>query len=253
MTPPTAHPLTSKLPLALPVLALLLAPATALAQQELQPGGFFDHTERVSSRQVDESALTFTPRLAELQLGFSYASEEGRQPLVFGSGPERQFTLEANVNDPASGLQLSLGGGTVGTDSDLNEASLFSLGVALNLEDFTFGGSFGQPLDSPSFGTAQGWDLGVAYDEGPWALSLSWWHGDGSGYDNPYGLEGGSRLGGAEEIDPDLDLVHLSGSYHLDPSLTVHGTFGYNTQEDDTAESTQDEAWYLIVGPSLKF
>lgn len=197
----------------------------------------------------DARGLTYyTPRFAGFQVGATYrpnTNEDANGPV------DRDAT---NVTDIGSfginyvqsfgGFDVAVAGGYgFGSGNGNNDdPSAWSAGLNVGFAGFTLGGSYAQTKDNPGLGDTTGWDAGVSYGTGPWAVSLAWFHGERSD-------------AGATFNEAKTNTYHLSSSYALGPGIKVAGTLGYMKIDDEGGpiDGEDNKAWYIVAGPNLSF
>ena len=59
----------------------------------------------------------------------------------------------------------------------------------------------------------------------------------------------------ADLLEAENDTIHGSASYKLGAGVTLAGTVGYVDLEDESDGNVgeDNDAWYVVVGPRLKF
>jgi len=202
-----------------------------------QSGGGGFRTPRLSTNldwNNDENIITyFTPRFAGFQLGVSYA------PAVTGSGDGANFPVQANQDEEfhdgfsvganyvetLGAVDLAVSGGfryanapdndgqqsagqLDGKDNDLKQ---YSMGVNVGIAGFTVGGSVGKE----SSGRATdgiGWDAGVSYGTGPWAVGVTYFQ---------------SEVNGRQDIDPDPDATTFAKADDEDEVQAIEAGVSY--------------------------
>lgn len=211
--------------------------------------GGFGSTSVEAARANDVNRLTYyTPRFAGIQFGASYAP--ATQEDGFGTFDEDAilhdgFSLGLNFVESFNGIDVAVAGGygrwedVAGTTDD---PEAWNVGLNIGFAGFTVGGSYAQANNdgtSVSGGDMDSYDVGVSYSTGPWAVSLTYLHGE--------------RDGSAGILEADLDIVHGSVNYALGPGVNFVGTVGYADIQDESGAGTDNEAVYIVVGPKLSF
>ena len=233
-------------------------------------GGF--RTPRLSTYldwNNDENVITyFTPRFAGFQIGATYA------PTVSESGDGANFPIQADQDTEFSN-GLALGANYVNTlgpvdlavalgyrwakgpeDDVLGQSSNFSnsdtnlrqysAGLNVGFSGVTVGGSFGLE-DSGRATDGWGYDAGVSYGQGPWAVGLTWFHSKVEGQG-----PGSANVSGDDEVM----ALQAGASYAVGPGITASLSVLYADWEtDNTGTDDVEDAngIYGIVGLKYKF
>ena len=184
----------------------------------------------------DATKLTYyTPRFSGFQAGVSYTPDSGNVGTAAGfstdtdvgtfANPqfENVFNLGLNYTGQFDDVGLALsatgefGQSEVATQEDL---SAYALGANLSYMGFTVGGSYGDWSDSGqtvgSNADASYWDAGIAYETGPFGVSLSY-------IDSEYGANDNQNLivGADYELAPGLVPYVEVSFFNLDTTGTV--------------------------------
>ena len=216
----------------------------ALSGSNVSGSGYFrgvlGSTYVEPNRANDSEKITYyTPRFAGFQLGASYSpdtNQDDNSPVDRDTGVSDMVAFGANYKGDFGGASVgvSAGYGTfLESASGTEEPEAYSLGLTIGVGGFSAGASWASADDSNADGDA--YNLGVAYETGPFGVSLSYFHG---------------------EVDDssEQDTFHLSGKYALGPGVTAAATLGHATFEDNgTAGDDEVEATYLVTGIRLSF
>ncbi|MGB0749466.1 MAG: porin [Magnetospiraceae bacterium] len=135
-------------------------------------------------------------------------------------------------------------GVTVGFDAAYatteNNTDGFQVGLSVGFNGFTIGGSyFNVDDDDALYGRAgehTNYDLGVSYASGPYALSLSWFHGE---------LD--ANMGG----DDELEVIMGSASYAMGPGIDLKGSIFHQSSESGGGDD--GDGWGAVGGVTLSF
>lgn len=212
---------------------------------------------------VTEDASTkityFTPRIAGFQLGVSYAPEltQDRNAMPTNINYENGFWGGLNYvrsfNDVS--VAIAVGGTYIGQEPNNATApgaeDLWGVSTGFNIgyAGFTLGGSFaytsgftgqtaaGVGVDAEGIG----FDIGLAYETGPAAVSIAWYHGREEG--NVFGAGGGIDF---------HNTVMLSGSYTIGPGIDAKGSAFYVDQHSDGSGNSND-GFGIVGGFALTF
>lgn len=208
----------------------------------------------------DANKLTyFTPRIAGIQLGGSYAPDTEETSgaaqstgLYADDAAGRAYGIGANYVNSFNGFDVAVSGGyeMIENEQGGDDRDDFSTGLNVGYGGFTVGGSYryidgasatAETADVGSVRTlasglnipanteelsseieAQIFDVGVSYNTGPWGVSLTWLRGE-TEFDG---------FGGAEDTH---DSAILGVNYALGTGINVVGNVHYISLD---AEST---------------
>ena len=99
-------------------------------------------------------------------------------------------------------------------------------------------------MDGTGRNDGDAYNIGAAYETGPFAVSITYFHGEREG-------EAGSTSPSAAEAEN--DTYQLAGEYTLGPGVAVSGTLGYSEFSSDTAGVGDVDGTYFITGFHLRF
>lgn len=180
----------------------------------------------------------FTPRFAGFQVGVSYARDATQNTAGFqnnnGTAASDIIDVGANYVNSFGGFDVAVSGrwGTAtdnrvavaGTDIGSNP-SVLGFGTTLGFAGFTIGGSWAEQNNAGNRdGTA--YEIGVAYDTGPWGFSLNWFHGES--VDNAIAV-------GALNNDESLDHYQIGVNYALAKGTNINLVGGYLDFDEETS------------------
>ncbi len=187
----------------------------------------------------------FTPRLAGFQFGVSYIPEfeqmNNDQPA--GDRYHDGVALGVNFVDELGPVAVAasatyLRASAPGTVAGVDDAQGYAFGLNLGYAGFLLGGSYAHTAGSADAGTnpaesldGRGYDVGLAYVSGPWAFSVSHYHGEAEG-----------TL--VDPGDDESDVYMLSVDYELGPGASLAGS-AYRVDYDGDAA---DNSGYAVVG-----
>ncbi len=201
-----------------------------------------------------ERLTYYTPRIAGVQVGLSYA-RDGRQD----SGAQVNDNTElSNIFDVGANYVQSFGdfdiaaSGRWGTAEQAVGSSSTVWGGGLNLgyAGFTIGGSYAtQSGTSDNLGIdGAAYDLGVSYTTGPWAASVTYFRGEN------------------QDVETDLEAIQGTVTYAMGPGVSLNLTVGYTTADGGTDTALADDGlggfpvagldediFYVGTGVGLKF
>lgn len=177
----------------------------------------------------------FTPRLAGVQLGFSYAHESASMGIANLDGRQKYFDIGANYINNFVGFDVAVSGkwGISDNKNDPDaDPEYYGIGARLGYGGITVGGSWAESYGSSNALTdGQAYEVGASYETGPWAFSLNYLNGRNTDNEHP-------GLGFKERFE----AVTLATRYHLAgpagrskrplaPGQATTGfNSGYNTQ-----------------------
>lgn len=193
----------------------------------------------------------FTPRLAGFQLGVSYIPEfeqlNNEQPA--DDRYHQGVALGANFVDSLGPVAVAASATFLRAEAPdgmagIEDARGYAFGLELGYAGFTLGGSYASTRGSADGGTdasrsldGEGWDLGLAYETGPWAVSFSHFHGE---------AEGAVALPGRDKSD----VFMLSARYALGPGVSLAGSL-YHVDYD--GEARDNSGYAAVSGIVLDF
>ena len=225
--------------------------------------GFMSGYVEVDSSCNDDKRLTyFTPRISGFQFGASYTANCGSQDTnVLGTDAaiEHVVSLGANYKQKFERVSVGLSAGYHRGDKPSGNAGddpqVYTLGATLGFAGFTLGGYWSQTIDSihstPTSGLNagvvsdkenEGFGVGLAYEQGPWGVSVMYLHGE--------------REGTIASSDRDeLDTVHLAAMYKLGPGIAAHATLGWAEFEAESGAAGEfdNEGWFVVGGFKVSF
>jgi predicted porin len=220
----------------------------------------------------DDKRLTyFTPRFSGFQFGVSYTPEctnqDSNTPSVEGK-VHSVVNVGANYVGKFDQIGIKIGGGfgygnkpSGNTGSD---PSTYSMGTNISFGGFTFGGYYADTLGAIHRGgdardpvvnddndgltfrdPAQvthadntGYAAGLAYETGPWGVSVVWRHGERDDL-------------ALNNNKDEVNVIHLGAQYKLGPGVALKGTIGY-TEIEDEGGADQD-GFYVVGGIKVSF
>ena len=221
-----------------------------------QPAGFqtgaFSTTPEIS---IDDNMITyFSPRFAGFQLGLSYIpdlADSDNNAAAFGDGEgtnstarddqrSHGFATGINYTNSFNGIDISAAGGfqVVGTPDDNQDGGpdngdqtvyAYNGGLNVGFGGFTFGGSFGGfDIDSEGANHGYHYDIGLAYETGPWGVSGT--------------FVAGEREGSLDDKDEDESMgAAVAVSYVLGPGIKTSFTGMWADYDSDDAPITSGD------------
>ena len=218
----------------------------------------------------DDKRLTyFTPRFSGFQFGVSYTPSCGDQDdnsIRDDTTISNVFSLGANYSGKFDQVTVKVSSGLSHGEKPAgnrgNDPTVVTFGALFGLGGFSLGGYYGDTLDSieranGSFadGSASnedgdpipvnisnentGYAVGIAYETGPWGLSLVWKHGE---------QEGATDI----VADDKVDTIHLGAQYKLGPGVALKGTVAY-ANLDAECSGCNDDGFYVVGGIRVSF
>ncbi|OPZ78724.1 MAG: hypothetical protein BWY78_00418 [Alphaproteobacteria bacterium ADurb.Bin438] len=137
--------------------------------------------------------------------------------------------------------------GTARDTEDKAGSDAMNIGAAVSYEGFTFGAAFKYEKEDTKAGLlaekGKTFDVGVAYEQGPYGVSLSYIYGKDKNEGNTRGNE------------TTTDLLLLSGSYEITAGVDTFASFGYTTSEAKKVSGvkTEEKAYVVATGLGLTF
>lgn len=207
---------------------------------------------------VANKIVYITPTLAGFQAGASYTpstnggnntlEEAGRDVFVGGIAYNNAFGDVAVKADIGA---FSLNG--AGPTNASGSAHGYQGGLNLTYAGFTLGGSMlwkddgrrdnGEAILNDQTTSASGvvWDAGLAYETGPYAVSLNY---------SRSRAEGSVLFAG----DDTIEVLMLSGAYTMGPGVALKGSLFQVDYEDETnLAANENGGWGLVTGLALDF
>jgi outer membrane protein OmpU len=204
----------------------------------------------------DAEGITYVaPSFYGLTVGATYkpnSTEDNRMPTnLVGTGATASeiYGVGALYANTFGGVGVKVSGGWATYDLNVNGngskdgVNEYSVGTQLSYAGFTLGGSYRrQNADAAvAANDGYGWDIGLQYASGPYAISASYFKSE---------LEGNTAVAGEDEIQ----AYQVSGKYNLGAGVDVLATIGH-IEYNDEAGLPQDEnkGWVVATGLSLAF
>ena len=220
-----------------------------------------------NERNNDANRFTYyTPRFAGFQVGASYARDANQdttsQVDTDAENIHNIFDLGANYVNSFGDFNVAISGRWGTASQDGSNPTVWGAGINLGYAGFTLGGSFAKQ-NKAELQDGHAFDVGVSYETGPWAFSVTWFHGEneGNGDGNPdFTLD--SDTGAivmptftAESGDEEVDQFAVGINYSLAKGVTV-GAFGAYVNFDDAHDgnSVNDVDGFIIgTGIAINF
>ncbi|MEM8820488.1 MAG: porin, partial [Pseudomonadota bacterium] len=204
-------------------------------------------------RNNDAARITyFTPRLAGVQVGFSYArdpADDSNTQFDTNGVIDNFIDFGANYVQSFGGFDVAVSGRWgVAFNPDGSNPQVFSAGANFGFAGVTIGGSWAEQNNGGT-DDGQAFDVGISYETGPWGVSFTYFNGENVDEENPTNV-----FGNDEEIDQFLVGV----TYALAKGVRL-GAFGaYVDFEEDNgdaagnvASSSGDDVDGFVVGTSI--
>jgi len=208
----------------------------------------------------DADKITYVaPAFYGLTLGASYvpnANEDNQN--VYGSGGATYSAaseiygvgaLYANTFGGV-GVKVSAGWVTYDVSASTDRSNELAFGTQLSYAGFTLGGSYRNQSENASQGktvsnTGYGWDVGLQYATGPYAVSLAYFNSK---------VQGSATVNGEDEIT----AYQLSGKYNLGAGVDLLASAGHIEYDGEEAsvsggDVNHNEGWTVMTGLSLQF
>ena len=208
----------------------------------------------------DADKLTYVaPSFYGLTLGASYvpnANEDNQN--VYGSAgstvnaASEIYGVGALYNNTFGGVGVKVSAGWVTYDisASTDRSQEVAFGTQLSYAGFTLGGSYrnvsqnANSSSATSTATGYGWDVGLQYATGPYAVSLAYFN---------------SKVAGSSTVGEDeVTAYQLSGKYNLGAGVDLLASVGHIEFDDESAkasnsDSNHNEGWTVMTGLSLQF
>lgn len=203
---------------------------------------------------------------------------------ITGFDYEDIFTIGANYEGTFSSVDvgLSLGylmGSSTNDANAYEDPRMWNAGLNIGYGGFTFGTAYGSHRDgfemqdfSNTFGpggvtssdivSSEGsaWEIGLAYESGPFGISLNYFDGDVEGAVCNAAAVAGDACFGEDESQ----IYQLSGMYKLGSGVDVIATLGHAEYDDEVNEtihltpdadnpSADNEGTYFVLGTRITF
>ncbi|WP_417782936.1 porin [Terasakiella pusilla] len=233
------------------------------------PGNIYSNQTHTASESNDGQKLVYwTPNLGGFQAGISYGLDDGANglntvlegPVDVGGGNTNSDTAwDAGIayNGDFGGVsfgadvtyQQNNNGGTTSVNAAGNRIEnreAVRVGASVGFAGFTVGGSFRDTDNEQNVADvdSMGWDLGVSYATGPYAVSLSYLY-----------LEQDTAPNAATQHEKQHWV--LGASYDLGAGVTLVGSVFHAEYEDGTtpaANSTsENEGTGIVTGLKVSF
>lgn len=236
------------------------APDSDATTDGTQPYVTHDQTHTASESNDGQKIVYWTPNFGGFQAGLSYGLDANdtaiEGPVNVGgtnTGADTAVDLGVAYNGDFDGVtfgvdatyQRNFNGGTTGTT--VQDYKAYRFGAEVGFAGFTVGGSYINRDNVASVKNidAMGWDLGVSYATGPYAVSLSYM----------YQEEDESAAVNAQQDT--VDRWVLGAAYDLGAGVSLVGSV-FTAEYDDAsatgANSTNDnEGFGVVTGLQVSF
>ena len=202
----------------------------------------------------------FSPKFYGFQIGATYTpGARDARPFTGGSGAMHSTVVAPNRNfNRAYGVSAAydgkMGPVTLGADvaygnvkpDDGKHVNEYAAGLNVGFSGFTMGAGYKiRDYGTKGVKDSQAFDVGVGYENGPYAISASWF------------MSKAGKIAGAKM--PKFNIYQVSGSYKLGAGVSAFATFGYadlNVRDVKvlTDETVKDQdAWTIVTGLALTF
>ncbi len=176
-----------------------------------------------------------TPNFQGFQAGMTYAptGTPNDNTFVRGSTDAMNATMfSAAYSNEMNGVGFALSAGYGFNNLTNNKESItqWNLGARAMYKGFSLSAAY-KDMDQKGF-DGKVWDLGVAYEMGPYGMSLSYISGD------------------AKKIDKQSTML-LSGTYNMAAGVDAFTTIGWGDYKVNSAN--KNDGWAIIGGMMLSF
>jgi len=243
------------------------------------PAGPGTNTTSADLSTDSSKILYFTPRISGFQLGVSYAPD-GTQDCRTSNGATngcgagvgagrlktdgigQVFAVAGNYDGKVGPVDVKamlgfsratqeVAGGTAPARN--RDPHTYLGGLNLGYMGWWIGGSFQRAKDSNvQFQTGvEGrdstvFDIGIAYNPGPWGVSLAWSRGK---YDRSDGATGAA----ANTVQDKLDVYALTGAYVLGPGIRLNAGLEYYKYDPGLAGAANYDSKAFLIGTTFIF
>ncbi|MEO0428033.1 MAG: porin [Pseudomonadota bacterium] len=195
----------------------------------------------------------FTPRLAGVQVGFSYARDplqDDNSQVDTNGEIDNFFDVGANYVNSFGGIDVAVSGRWgIAFDPNGSDPQVYSFGANLGFSGVTVGGSFAEQNNSGNL-DGQSFDVGISYETGPWGVSFTYFNGENVDNENPT-----NPFGNDEELDQYLVGVN----YKLAKGVDLSAFGAYIDFEEDNGDAagnvgvaSGDDVDGFIIGTGIK-
>ena len=202
----------------------------------------------------DADKITYVaPAFYGLTLGGSYVpntSEDNQNSFNSGSTTSEAteiYGVGALYNNTFGGVGVKVSAGWVTYDGGqtLSGGNEVAFGTQLSYAGFTLGGSYRNESQNAANGarsaaSGYGWDVGLQYATGPYAVSLAYFD---------------SKVSGSSAVGEDeITAYQLSGKYNMGAGVDVLASLGHIEYSDEgSLAADNNEGWTVMTGLSLQF
>lgn len=204
----------------------------------------------------------FTPRVAGLQLGVSYARDavehSNLQADIEGKTDANIVDVGGNFVETFGGVDMAVSGGYGAAFGDGEEnPQVFGAGLNLGLGGWTVGASFGRQDNYEDGGNGVSFDGGVSYETGPWAVSFTYFKGVNEDdevfetiVDDGFIILNNGRNGD----DESLAIFEGAAKYALAEGVGLHAFGVYSSFEEETGDYNGEgnDLGGFVVGAGMK-
>ncbi|MCA1907009.1 MAG: porin [Magnetospirillum sp.] len=156
------------------------------------------------------------------------------------------------------GVKVSAGWVTYDIAQGTSRSNEYAFGTQLSYAGFTLGGSYRDvnqnasggvnSVTNPTTASGYGWDIGLQYATGPYAVSLAYFNSKVNG----------STTAGTGVGEDEITAYQLSGKYNMGAGVDVLASIGHIEYDDESAKTTNadnnhNEGWTVMTGLSLQF
>ncbi|MBR9972762.1 porin [Magnetospirillum sulfuroxidans] len=208
----------------------------------------------------DADKITYVaPAFYGLTLGASYVpntSEDNQN--VYGSGGS-SFSAASEIYGVGAlyantfggvGVKVSAGYVTYDVAAATDRSQELAFGTQLSYAGFTLGGSYRNQSENAAqnqsvTNTGYGWDVGLQYATGPYAVSLAYFNSK---------VQGSATVNGEDEVT----AYQLSGKYNMGAGVDLLASVGHIEYDGEEAsvsggDVNHNEGWTVMTGLSLQF
>jgi len=197
----------------------------------------------------------FSPDFSGFSFGVSYA-RDGAQD---SNGQLDCNAITCDFIDLAVAYSGSLGGGvdvalsgrwgTASAPAGALDPEVWGVGANVSFGNITIGGSYAEQKDTGANAQdGESYDFGIAFANGPWSYSLTYFHGENDDNENYIAI-------GAANPTEELDQILLGATYRFNSNFAMGGYIAdvdFDEQVSDGGAGTGDDVDGTIVGISMR-
>jgi predicted porin len=196
----------------------------------------------VSANNDAQRITYFTPRFSGFQLGVSYArdaQQDSSSQVDSDAVLSDIFDVGANYVNSFGQMNIAVSGRWgIADDNSGADSEVWSVGSQLGFGGFTLGGAYSEQTGASSArANGQIWNVGVAYETGPWAMSIEYVNGENQ-----------DNAAGAND-DETLEQFMAQLTYSIAKGVRVSAFAAWLDFDEDA--SSNDDIDGFVIGTAL--